>query len=143
METNFEKEIDHIKSIIDEKYEKLVSDKTHMDEKIHELQKDINQGRSKTPRTELLDKQDEYRSEIHQLVKTFISERDILQTKVTRLENIKQRHDENIRLGKESIEYNLENIQKYVDRGNANEVFLAIESIKNALVILNNKLDTQ
>jgi flagellar hook-associated protein FlgK len=141
METKFEKEIEHIKSIIDEKYEKLVSDKTCIDEKIHELQKDINQGRSKTPRTELLDKQDVCRSDIRQLVKTFISERDTLQSKLTRLEDMKHKHDEDIRLGKESIEYNLENIQKYVERGNTNEVFLAIESIKNALVIINNKLN--
>lgn len=135
-----ESNIEHLRDLIKEKYDALLDEKARIDLVIDDIQKDINQGRTKTPRTELMRQQDIFRAEIKALTKEFISTRDSLSTKIERLEEIKRKREEDIRLGKVSIEYNLENIQKYIDRGNTNEVFLAIESIKNALIIINNKL---
>lgn len=140
METKLQKDIDHLHGMIKEKYDALLCEKARIDLVIDDIQKDINQGRTKTSRTELMRQQDVFRAEIKALTTEFISDRDSLSSKIERLEDIKRKREEDFRLGKESIEYNLENIQKYIDGGNANDVFHAIKSIKNALVILNNKL---
>jgi chromosome segregation ATPase len=140
MEAKLQADIDHLHDVIKEKYDTLVKEKERLDLVVDDIQKDINQGRSKTPRIELMKQQDECKAEFKVLKKQFITERDSLTAKIERLEDIKRRREEEVRLGMESIEYNLENIQKYIDGGNANDVFHAIKSIKNALVIINNKL---
>jgi predicted nucleic acid-binding Zn-ribbon protein len=140
METKLQDDIDHLHEMIKEKYDALLGEKARIDLVIDDIQKDINQGRTQTPRTELMRQQDIFRDEIRTLTKEFISDRDSLSSKISRLEDIKRKREEDIRLGKESIEYNLDNIQKYIDGGNANDVYNAIKSIKNALVIINNKL---
>lgn len=140
MEAKLQADIDHLHDVIKEKYDTLVKEKDRIDLVIDDIQKDINQGRSKTPRTELMRQQDVFRAEIKALTTEFIADRDSLSSKIERLEDIKRRREEDFRLGKESIEYNIENIQRYIDGGNANDVFHAIKSIKNALVIINNKL---
>jgi len=140
METKLQDDIDHLHEMIKEKYDALLGEKARIDLVIDDIQKDINQGRTQTPRTELMRQQDIFRDEIRTLTKEFISDRDSLSSKISRLEDIKRKREEDIRLGKESIEYNLDNIQKYIDGGNTNDVYNAIKSIKNALVIINNKL---
>lgn len=140
MDTKLQDDIDHLHEMIKEKYDALLGEKARIDLVIDDIQKDINQGRTQTPRTELVRQQDIFRDEIRTLTKEFISDRDSLSSKISRLEDIKRKREEDIRLGKESIEYNLDNIQKYIDGGNTNDVYNAIKSIKNALVIINNKL---
>ena len=140
METKFQEEIDHLQCIVENKHKVFLKEKEKIHRVIDDIQKDITQGRSDTPRIELIKQQDLHQLEIKELFKEFVTDRDLLVSKITRLEESKSKYEEDIRLGKESVEYNLENIQKYLERGNANEVFLAIDSIKNALVIINNKL---
>jgi predicted nucleic acid-binding Zn-ribbon protein len=140
MEAKLQADIDHLHDVIKEKYDVLVNEKERIDNLVDDIQKDINQGRSKTPRTELMKQQDELKRQMNTLKKEFIGDRDSLMAKIERLEDIKRKREEEVRLGMESVEYNIENIQKYIDGGNTNDVFHAIKSIKNALVIINNKL---
>ena len=69
-----------------------------------------------------------------------MDDRDSIFSKITRLEETKRKIEEDARLGKESIDHNLKNIQDFIDRGNTNEIFVAMEAIKNSITIMNNEL---
>jgi len=133
-------EIARLEKIVEEKYEVFVRDKELISIKIHEIQKDIEQGRSKISRTDLYKHQDVLKKEIKDLTRNFMDDRDSIFSKITRLEETKRKIEEDARLGKESIDHNLKNIQDFIDRGNTNEIFVAMEAIKNSITIMNNEL---
>tara|TARA_Y100000401_G_scaffold100820_1_gene89942 strand:- start:21 stop:470 length:450 start_codon:yes stop_codon:yes gene_type:complete len=140
MDIKIVEEIGRLEKIVEEKYEVFVRDKELISIKIHELQKDIEQGRSKISRTDLYKHQDVLKKEIKDLTKNFMDDRDSIFSKITRLEETKRKIEEDARLGKESIDHNLKNIQDFIDRGNTNEIFVAMEAIKNSITIINNEL---
>ena len=140
MDTKIEEEIGRLEKIVEEKFNTFNEEKNLVFVKIHEIQKDIDQGRSKTPRIELYKHQDDLKKEIKSLTHSFMSDRDSIYSKITRLEETKKRIEDNARLGKESVDHNLKNIQDFIDRGNTNEMFIAMEAIKNSIIIMNNEL---
>tara|TARA_Y100000996_G_scaffold136830_1_gene104029 strand:+ start:100 stop:549 length:450 start_codon:yes stop_codon:yes gene_type:complete len=140
MDIKIVEEIGRLEKIVEEKYEVFVKDKELISIKIHELQKDIEQGRSKISRTDLYKHQDVLKKEIKDLTRNFMDDRDSIFSKITRLEETKRKIEEDARLGKESIDHNLKNIQDFIDRGNTNEIFVAMEAIKNSITIINNEL---
>ena len=140
MDIKIVEEIGRLEKIVEEKYEVFVRYKELISIKIHELQKDIEQGRSKISRTDLYKHQDVLKKEIKDLTKNFMDDRDSIFSKITRLEETKRKIEEDARLGKESIDHNLKNIQDFIDRGNTNEIFVAMEAIKNSITIINNEL---
>ncbi len=140
MDIKIVEEIGRLEKIVEEKYEVFVRDKELISIKIHELQKDIEQGRSKISRTDLYKHQDVLKKEIKDLTRNFMDDRDSIFSKITRLEETKRKIEEDARLGKESIDHNLKNIQDFIDRGNTNEIFVAMEAIKNSITIMNNEL---
>jgi|TARA_Y100000992_G_scaffold56587_2_gene34296 hypothetical protein len=140
MDIKIVEEIGRLEKIVEEKYEVFVRDKELISIKIHELQKDIEQGRSKISRTDLYKHQDVLKKEIKDLTRNFMDDRDSIFSKITRLEETKRKIEEDARLGKESIDHNLKNIQDFIDRGNTNEIFVAMEAIKNSITIINNEL---
>ena len=140
MDTKIEEEIGRLEKIVDEKFTTFNEEKDLLFVKIHEIQKDIEQGRSKTPRVELYKHQDDIKKDIKSLTHSFMSDRDSIYYKITRLEETKKKIEDNARLSKESIDHNLKNIQDFIDRGNTNEMFAAMEAIKNSIIIMNNEL---
>lgn len=140
MDIKIVEEIGRLEKIVEEKYEVFVRDKELISIKIHEIQKDIEQGRSKISRTDLYKHQDVLKKEIKDLTRNFMDDRDSIFSKITRLEETKRKIEEDARLGKESIDHNLKNIQDFIDRGNTNEIFVAMEAIKNSITIMNNEL---
>lgn len=140
MDTKIVEEIGRLEKIVEEKYEIFMKDKELISIKIHEIQKDIEQGRSKISRTDLYKHQDILKKEIKDLTRNFMDDRDSIFSKITRLEETKKRIEEDARLSKESIEHNIKNIQDFIDRGNTNEIFVAMEAIKNSIMIINNEL---
>lgn len=140
MDIKIVEEIGRLEKIVEEKYEVFVRDKELISIKIHEIQKDIEQGRSKISRTDLYKHQDVLKKEIKDLTRNFMDDRDSIFSKITRLEETKRKIEEDARLGKESIDHNLKNIQDFIDRGNTNEIFVAMEAIKNSITIINNEL---
>ena len=140
MDIKIVEEIGRLEKIVEEKYEAFVRDKELISIKIHEIQKDIEQGRSKISRTDLYKHQDVLKKEIKDLTRNFMDDRDSIFSKITRLEETKRKIEEDARLGKESIDHNLKNIQDFIDRGNTNEIFVAMEAIKNSITIMNNEL---
>ena len=133
-------EIARLEKIVEEKYEVFTKNKESILVKIHQLQKNIEQGKTETPRIELYREQDALKKDIKTLTKSFMVDRDAIYTKIVRLQETKKRMEEDARLSKESIEHNLNKIQDFVDRGNTNEVFGAMEAIKNSLIIINDEL---
>ena len=127
MDIKIVEEIGRLEKIVEEKYEVFVRDKELISIKIHEIQKDIEQGRSKISRTDLYKHQDVLKKEIKDLTRNFMDDRDSIFSKITRLEETKRKIEEDARLGKESIDHNLKNIQDFIDRGNTNEIFVAME----------------
>lgn len=142
MDTKIVEEIGRLEKIVEEKYEIFMKDKELISIKIHEIQKDIEQGRSKISRTDLYKHQDILKKEIKDLTGNFMDDRDSIFSKITRLEETKKRIEEDARLSKESIEHNIKNIQDFIDRGNTNEIFVAMKAIKNSIMIINNELNS-
>ena len=140
MDTKIEEEIGRLEKIVEEKFNTFNEEKDLLSVKIHEIQKDIDQGRSKTPRVELYKHQDDIKKDIKSLTHSFMSDRDSIYYKITRLEETKKKIEDNARLSKESIDHNLKNIQDFIDRGNTNEMYAAMEAIKNSIIIMNNEL---
>lgn len=140
MDIKIVEEIGRLEKIVEEKYEVFVRDKELISIKIHELQKDIEQGKSKISRTDLYKHQDILKKEIKELTRNFMDVRESIFSKITRLEETKRKIEEDARLGKESIDHNLKSIQDFIDRGNTNEIFVAMEAIKNSITIINNEL---
>ena len=140
MDIKIVEEIGRLEKIVEEKYEVFVRDKELISIKIHEIQKDIEQGRSKISRTDLYKHQDVLKKEIKDLTRNFMDDRDSIFSKITRLEETKRKIEEDARLGKESIDHNLKNIQDFIDRGNTNEIFVAMEANKDSITIMNNEL---
>jgi len=140
MDIKIVEEIGRLEKIVEEKYEVFTRDKELISIKIHELQKDIEQGKSKISRTDLYKHQDILKKEIKELTRNFMDVRESIFSKITRLEETKRKIEEDARLGKESIDHNLKSIQDFIDRGNTNEIFVAMEAIKNSITIINNEL---
>ena len=140
MDTKIEEEIGRLEKIVEEKFNTFNEEKDLLSVKIHEIQKDIDQGRSKTPRVELYKHQDDIKKDIKSLTHSFMSDRDSIDYKITSLDETKKKIEDNARLSKESIDHNLKNIQDFIDRGNTNEMFIAMEAIKNSIIIMNNEL---
>jgi hypothetical protein len=140
MDIKIVEEIGRLEKIVEEKYEVFTRDKELISIKIHELQKDIEQGKSKISRTDLYKHQDILKKEIKELTRNFMGVRESIFSKITRLEETKRKIEEDARLGKESIDHNLKSIQDFIDRGNTNEIFVAMEAIKNSITIINNEL---
>ena len=81
MDIKIVEEIGRLEKIVEEKYEVFVRDKELISIKIHELQKDIEQGRSKISRTDLYKHQDVLKKEIKDLTRNFMDDRDSIFSK--------------------------------------------------------------
>tara|TARA_B110000967_G_C18871829_1_gene555876 strand:- start:1084 stop:1554 length:471 start_codon:yes stop_codon:yes gene_type:complete len=140
MESVLEEEITKLEEHLNIKHEEFLAERTRLDLEIHNVQTDINEGLSKIPRIELIKQQDKYRDVIKKISKSFIENKGSIETKIDRLEDSRNKLIEDSRLEKESVEHNINNIQGFVDRGNTNEVFLAIDAVKNSLILMNNQI---
>ena len=98
MDTKIEEEIGRLEKIVEEKFNTFNEEKDLLSVKIHEIQKDIDQGRSKTPRVELYKHQDDIKKEIKSLTHSFMSDRDSIYSKITRLEETKKKIEDNLSL---------------------------------------------